>query len=218
MKTAKRFLCIALTLALALALFVPAATAGDIDPNAPVIIAQIDASGFPIVVQAGSTLKLEVQVQLPEGAQQGTLSYAWYDYDWQEGDTTPPVAVTSGEKAELPTSTDMLFNTNRDAVNSGGLGVLVKYKYCVVVTNTWYDDNQAQQQAFIKSEAAEVVVLPDLATQLSITWNSITENGPAFAVIAFPYVTFMSATTFLMGRFILWAYNLFVYTYENIII
>jgi len=173
MALTKRLLSIALALLLGLAVLAPGVMAED-DPNAPVITKQPTTKfRFSIpYVQAGTPLAIEALAVLPEGAKQGTLSYAWYDYDWQPGDTKLP--VTTGASASIPTTEDMLFK----AIEATGIkSAYADLNYCVVVTNTWFDDEQTQQSTFIKSEVVKVKLFADYGTAITIYWKDAMDDG-----------------------------------------
>ena len=65
-------------------------------PYAPKFTRQAPESASILL---GGALAIDAAAKLPEGAP-GTLSYAWYDYDWlRQGEIRPPVAT--GPKLEL---------------------------------------------------------------------------------------------------------------------
>ena len=170
MKTTKRVLSIALALLLGLAVLAPMASAAD-DPNAPVITKQpcnpYNRSAT-LFLQAGNAFHLEVEAALPEGSQ-GTLSYAWYDYNWQPGDTSPPVA----------TGASVDIHTTEDTVIAGGvrLSFATIIDYCVVATNTWLDDEQVQQSASRRSDIVQVRLFLDYGAAISRHWEDATKDG-----------------------------------------
>jgi len=169
MKTTRRLFAIALALLLGLALLTPAASAAD-DPNAPVITVQPKETTF---VKTGDTFTLEAQAALPENCANGELSYAWYDYDWQPGDTAPPVAT--GAAVNLPAIYD----------DSDTFPYPVRYYY-VVVTNTFGEG----ETAFRKSNSARVNMIKDLGTALFEIW---TRFDILTTLLTLPYPLFLSA-------------------------
>ncbi len=177
----KRILSIVLTLLLCLALVIPSAAADD-STYAPVIIQQPTTKfgNRPPYVQAGDSLEIEALATVSSDA--GTLSYAWYDYDWQPGDTAPPIAT--GARVSIPTTEDMLHKNNE---KTGNLSVYATYSYCVVVTHTWLDDAQVQQTAFVKSEVVNVKIFADYDTAVAISWDNAMRGGffALFTVVPF---------------------------------
>ena len=97
MKT-KRILAVLITLTLGLALLAPAALASEaVDPNAPIITRQ---PSVPAIVRIGRTLTLELQAQLPEGAQ-GELSVVWHGFGSSAINDT---IVADGASVTIPTA------------------------------------------------------------------------------------------------------------------
>jgi hypothetical protein len=161
MKTTKRILCIALTLLLGLAVLAPAALAAD-DPNAPVITAQPKSK---IYIFAGKSLTVTVAASLPAGSD-GTLSYAWYDYDWQPGYLNPPVATGASATIAIPAATQDEFNKEYPGANR---------TLYAVVTNT-YVDGEEVKTATAKSNPVNVTAINPMGTALSLTWNNLQEG------------------------------------------
>jgi len=138
MKATKRILSLLLALALGLALIAPALCVpafADNDPAyAPIITKQ---PKNPLIPLAKSTIQLDVSANLPDGVD-GILSYAWYNCDWQPGVTAEPI----GADAKLSFYTD---TGSKNKLNSS-------FTLCVVVTNTYTDENGDAQTASAKSE------------------------------------------------------------------
>ena len=167
--TLKRALCVLLSMVLGLMLLIPAAAANEAtDPYAPIIMKQPNQPMNEKFVQAGKNLKLEVQAQLPEGIV-GTLSYAWYDFNWQPGSLAQPVATDA--KAVIPTTKNMLTDYNADAYEKMKGGFATTYKYCVVVTNTYVDAEGQEQAVSVKSDLVEVNLFAGLGTALVGIWT-----------------------------------------------
>jgi len=198
----KRFLSIALAVMLGVGLFIPTLANGVMmgGPNAPVIIKQPTKNYRSIYIQAGNALNLDALAALPAGAEQGTLSYDWYDYNWQPGDTTLPIATSAS--VSIPTTKDMLFDLSRaDKIASRG-APLAHYRYCVVVTNTWLDDEQVQQTASMKSDVVEVILVADYGTAISIVWDNVMEDGFFMFLLDLPYtilLTFLGLSNAALG-------------------
>jgi len=153
MKTTKRILAIALALALGLALFAPMASAA-VDPNAPIITKQ---PKLFTIKRAGQDIVLEVEASLPEGSD-GVLSYAWYDYDWQEeGKIRPPVAT--GAKLQI---------TDQDYAWTN---------YWLVAINTYTDDDGATQTAYTQSMGSIVIDIN------GTNWWNIIPYVPFLAIV-----------------------------------
>ncbi|MEI6578595.1 MAG: hypothetical protein WCN92_03945 [Eubacteriales bacterium] len=102
-------------------------------PYAPLITKQPpETASIPV----GGTLTLEAVAELPQGAP-GTLSYAWYDYDWfKEGDIREPV-VTGAKLERSITFEQMLTEEGRKSVT-----------YYPVAINTYTDENGATQTLY----------------------------------------------------------------------
>jgi len=145
MKHPKRVLSLLLALALGLALCVPAFAVEPADPNAPIITKQ--PKGL-FILAVGQELKLEIKAQLPEGSE-GTLSIAWYDYDWQPGDETPPIAT--GEIMSITITEDMLSIAD-------GMPFWFA-QFCAVATHTYVDADETEQILSIKSDLADGVLI-----------------------------------------------------------
>ncbi|MDR2686260.1 MAG: hypothetical protein LBB75_00785 [Oscillospiraceae bacterium] len=202
MKTTKRILCIALALLLGSALLAPAALAAE-DPNAPVITKQ--PKSF-VALFAGKTLTVEVAAALPTGTEGsgGTLSYAWYDYDWQPGDFTAPIATGAKVTVDIPVSTDETFG--REMLDPNRL-------LCAVVTNTYVDAEGATKTASTKSGLVKVLGINPIGTALSLMWSNLQEGKePWFgidtygigqllwsSVITFPTMLFLYLPAYFVG-------------------
>jgi len=170
MKRTKRILSLLLALALGLALLIPAAAADDIDPYAPIITKQPARSVYRLTDQE---LKLEIEATLPEGCD--SLSIAWYDYDWQPGDTMPPVATGASVLIPIdPGDVNIMDNWN----------ILFRtINYYAVVTSTYTDSDGQEQTVSVKSDAAEVTVLLALGKLVADIWEYAQNgNGPLFGI------------------------------------
>ena len=134
MKAMKRVFCIALVLALGLALLIPAMAAGTGGPYAPVFKRLILT---PSVVFVGDTLTVEVRAEVPPGVD-GELSYTWYDFPiYSNVSDRDPIATGPESKIELLMTEDMLNKSS---------GV---YNYIyVVITNTYADENGEVRTAY----------------------------------------------------------------------
>ena len=199
----KRVLSITLALVLALALLIPAAAADD-SLYIPIITRQpagglIDGMNF---MRPGSDISLSVSALEPVGG--GTLSYAWYDYDWQEGDQTAPVAT--GAAATIATSKDM-FDDPAAGMSIGSY--LKELTYCVVITNTYTDGDGEEQTAFVKSELAEYTLVTDTLSAFLGPWkfafgkvdgigSAITFGLPFALFFSFVYAAEIGAINFMM--------------------
>lgn len=166
MAQTKRVLSILLALSLGMALLVPAFATDEPDPNAPVITKQ--PMTRKIVIREGKDIKLEVEARLPDGVE-GMLSYAWYDYNWQLGDTTEPVAI--GAKTTLravpPEDEESHF------------------PYCVVVTNTYRDSGGNEKTASKKSDSMDVFVMFSWSRTTREKLASVySENGLAMTIVS----------------------------------
>jgi len=181
MKTTKRILAIALALVLGLALFAPVASAAD-DPNAPIITKQPTKSNGTFYLQAGKALQLDVEATPPEGSQ-GTLSYAWYDYNWQQGDTAPPVAT--GASVTIPTSEDMVLKVFEESGRISSSSAI--FIYCVVVTNTWLDDEQVPQSTSRRSDIVSVKLFVDYGTMISLLWGGVIKGDFSMLLKNMPF-------------------------------
>ena len=165
MKTTKRILSIALALALGLAVLAPMASATEIDPNAPIITQQPRA---PIYLFASKTLNLEVAAVLPEG-NSGTLSYAWYDYDWQPGDETSPIA-TNPKLTISP-----IFDPDGDS------SVSQKLVFYAVATNTYIDSEGVTETAFMKSQPVKVTLIQPFGKVFSGMFENLLDKYSFFS-------------------------------------
>ena len=206
----KRFLSIALAVMLGVAVLMPGVSADGVmmgGPNAPIITKQPANYYFPDsisnltshYVQAGNAFQLDVEAVLPEGSQ-GELSYAWYGYNWQPGDTKAPVAT--GASVSLPTTEDMVLKEPRTPNTT--------YNFCVVVTNTWFDDEQVQHTASVKSDLLAVTIFVDYGTALSITWNGAMDNGLFAFLINLPsrmFSTFFNLFGVLGCKVTVWTFE-----------
>ena len=163
MKITKRVLSILLAALLILPLGLSAFAADD--PNAPVITLQPqDALKYPYS-QVGRDIKLQVKAQSPTLT--GTLSYAWYDYAWEEGDTEPPIAT--GASVSIPATKDMLEDPSTGAVS----GTAIKeISFWVVVTNTYTDSDGAEQTAWEISEPVTIKTFTDVLSGITNPWIS----------------------------------------------
>jgi len=185
MKTTKRILCIVLTLLLGLALLAPAVLAAD-DPNAPVITAQPKSK---IYIFAGKTVTVTVAASLPAGSN-GTLSYAWYDYDWQPGYLNPPVATGASATIEIPATTLDEFNMEYKGANR---------TLYAVVTNT-YVDGEELKTAYAKSNPVNVTGINPIGTSISLMWNNLKEfNGVGYGLGQLAWSSLLSFPTYLIA-------------------
>ena len=182
MKMTKRILCIVLTFTMGLALLIPTAATTPTDPNAPIITKQPKTS--QIVIRDGKDVKLEVEACLPDGVE-GTLSYAWYDYDWQPGDTTTPVATGAKTTVRAVCPFEKAMNEQRwdIIIGVGGLD-LPAVPYCVVVTNT-YTEGGVEKTAYTKSENMDVTIYPGVALMFKL---SLIPFKPVYDMVGFPGV------------------------------
>ena len=183
MALTKRVFSIALALLLGVALLMPGAAEEEIDPNAPIITRQPKPYA---IMFAGNTLNLEIVASLPAG-NGGTLRIDWYDYDWQPGDETAPVA--SGAKAAIPIE---VFNYNLfDFPDSSEMLI----SYYAVLTNTYIDSEGEIQTVSIKSEPAEIQIVQPLRKIFADLRDISAYYGTAAVVYAF----FMELPTFIFG-------------------
>jgi len=167
MALTKRFFSIALALLLGLAVFVPAFAADEADPNAPIITKQPTEEFY---VKAGKDIILEVSASLPL-ENNGTLSFAWYNYDWQPGSTTPPVSTAA--RAVIPTSEEMIpFD---DALHARKYSA--DFTYCAVITNTYIDAEGQTQTASVKSDPVTVDMFRDVGGILKDYWKSMSDSS-----------------------------------------
>ena len=141
MTLTKRILCIALTLALGLALFAPGVSAAD-DPNAPVITQPLPTA--QVYTRVGLNLRLNVRAQLPEGVE-GTLSYAWWYEESGRDNTWTQIASATDENLVMKMTMDMLFTDQKRVINHERV-------FRVVVTNTYIDEAGNEQTASATSE------------------------------------------------------------------
>jgi len=158
----KRVLCIALTFLLGLTLLAPAALATE-DPNAPIITKQPKSL---VAMFAGNTLTVEVEAALPVGTagSGGTLSYAWYDYDWQPGSLREPIATGAKVTIDIPVTAMETFG--REMADANRL-------ICAVVTNTYEDDQGGTKTASTKSSLLKVLGINPIGSSLSLMWESL---------------------------------------------
>lgn len=110
-------------------------------PYAPLITKQPpETASIPV----GGTLTLEAEAELPQGAP-GTLSYAWYDYDWfKEGDIRAPI-VTESKLERSITLEEMLTQEGQKSVT-----------YYPVAINTYTDENGATQTLYTQGTGVRV--------------------------------------------------------------
>ena len=160
----KRILAILLALLLGLGLFVHAAAA--IIDYRPIITQQ--PSSY-VVLFSGNRLNLEVKAKLPVSG--GKLSYAWYDYSWQPGDTKAPV----GTKAKLSIITSHNGNIAEDPDS-----IHQKINYYAVITNTYTNSNGELQTAYVKSNPVEIRILAPLGKVFSDFWQLFQGGEGAF--------------------------------------
>jgi len=150
MKHLKRLLCAVLCLALCCAMGVFAVAEDEVDPYAPVITKQPKEFSS---VRAGKSTTLEVQACLPDGVD-GMLSYAWYE----KMDPTQPLSTSAN--AEISTLPEDLGTSYADN----------KY-YCVVVTNTFIDEEGQERTASATSKTARVFIHLGAGDLLATHWN-----------------------------------------------
>ena len=191
MKQTKRILCIALALALGLALLAPGVSAAG-DPNAPVIVVQPNKGmSSPMLVKADGDISLQIEASLP--APGGVLSYAWYDYDWQPGDETPPLATGAQVTIHIPKS---MLGEVRPGISNSAKNIT----FFVVVTNTYTDDEESVQTAWVKSEPVTVFAFLDAASVFLLVWTAPNlvmgggARGVIFTVLTSPFMLFVSCT------------------------
>ena len=173
----KRFLSLALALMLGLAMIIPAFAADAADPHAPIITQQPKK---PMTILAGNSITLEVAASLPAGSN-GTLSYAWYDYDWKPGNEAPSIATGAKATIKIPVPET---NWLSDA------GSIISYPgFCAVVTNTYVDDEGVIQTALVKSDFIWVEVYTPFGKFLSDMWKYTTENRSLLGAISMVLIT-----------------------------
>jgi len=189
MALTKRILSIALALLLGLALFAPGVSA-EADPNAPIITRQPK----PLVIMfAGNTLNLEVVASLPAGSN-GTLRIDWYDYDWQPGDETQPVAT--GAKAAIPIEVSQYNLIDSPDVST------MEINYYAVLTNTYTDGEGNIQIVSVKSDPVEVTIIQPLRKVLSDLRDFSAYYG-TFAVVFTFFMTLPSLLFDLLPAYII---------------
>ena len=194
MALTKRFLSLALALALGLALIIPTFAADEADPYAPIITKQ--PSG-PLAMQTGNSLNLEVAATLAEGSS-GTLSYAWYDYDWQPGDEAEPVAI--GANVTIPIALgDTSFGINF-------------FTYTAVVTNTYEDEGGELQTLSVVSDPIYIFLFEPYGKIVSIVWDSLINSSsildfikriillPSVVIISLPGLAIIYPILLLLSR------------------
>jgi len=164
MALTKRVLCIALALLLGAALFAPAVSA-EADSNAPVITKQPNVANT--IMFTGNELKLEIEVSLPAGSN-GTLSVAWYDYDWQPGDEAQPVAT--GEKATIIVPHVNMFTPDGLSIVMNGIN------YYAVATHSYVDDEGQELVAIQKSDRINIDAFPPFSQYMSNLWELMQRN------------------------------------------
>jgi len=160
MKHLKRIFCLALVFALALGVGVFARADDLQNPNRPVIYRQPYRDFVPPLI-AGKSFTLEVEAYLP-AASNGSLSYAWYDFDWKPDSDAEPVAT--GAKLEIKTTKKMF---GEKAFMMGAV-----LKYCVVVTNTFYDAEGDEQTISVKSDPVSFMMISDPLFMFGAYWKS----------------------------------------------
>ena len=197
MKHTKRLLCILLGLVLCTALLVPSAAASN-DPNAPVITQQ------PVKIESvhlNETLELSVQAYAENG---GTLSYAWYDIDWTPDSKEKPIAT--GATMRLPITKGLIQDYFR-------VGYIVSAEFCVVVTNTYVDENGSTKTASVKSDPVDIIIVNSLGRgMLDFLSFPVQTMGSKFKswvinIIMFPFLL-------IMAPFYLVLYPVLGYTLE----
>ena len=185
MKTTKRILCIALTLLLGLAVLAPMTLAAD-DPNAPIITSQPKSK---IYIFANRSLTVTVAASLPAGSN-GTLSYAWYDYDWQPGYLNPPVATGASATILIPAATQGEFDMEYPGANR---------TLYAVVTNT-YEVDGVPMTAYAKSNPVNINAINPMGTALSLTWNNLKEGkGVWYGLGDLAWSSILSFPTWAIG-------------------
>jgi len=196
MKHTKRLLCIVLSFVLCAALLAPAAAASD-DPNAPVITKQ--PSGELDMIRVNDTIELSVQAEAPNG---GTLSYAWYDSDWTPDSEEAPIAA--GATMSLPITKDLIQKNLR-------FGYFVFCKFCVVVTNTYVDEDGNTKTAALKSDSSTVVIINNLGEGLLDmlflpvrNWGSNTATW-LMNMIILPFALLLTPLYLLLHPLLNWA-------------
>jgi len=175
MKITKRILSVVLALVLGLGLFLPVmAFSPAPNPNAPIITQQPGGTLTALYWRADDDLILEVQAAPPTGMQ-GTLSFEWFDVVWTSDSEAEPIAT--GARAVIPTTT-MLTDFN-EYVDSGLSGIMAYWFFCVVVTNTYIDDDGEEQTAFVRSDIIEV----RLFANIPAAWRAFWTMWPPFPTI-----------------------------------
>ncbi|MCL2494650.1 MAG: hypothetical protein FWE98_03215 [Oscillospiraceae bacterium] len=175
MKSAKRILSIALTLALGLALLIPAAAAEPANPNAPIITVQPRSK---VYIKTGDVLKLEVEAELPSGSE-GELSYEWYAY--YGTDSTYYYLrrlMATGEVLEYLVLEETMPNPYYPAYRD----LWSDYIFYAVVTNTYVDGDGQEQSVSVQSDPAAVCAVMNYRDVSSIhSWF-----GFILSMIIFP--------------------------------
>jgi len=150
---AKRILSIALALALGLALLIPAMAVEPADPYAPIITRQPGEFLSFDMFTSGSKLNLMVDAQLPADVT-GTLSYVWYEMSSDE-----------------PVATGQAVTITADYIDDGGIFKVFAFcEYYAIVTNTYIDEDDAEQTASVQSDAVSITILNRLGAGLASIW------------------------------------------------
>ena len=113
------------------------------------------------------------------------------NYDWQEGDTAPPIAT--GATATISTSKDMLGNPA-----DGATGVFLKeFTYWAVVTNTYIDGNDEEQTATRRSEPVTFTLYLDTLSAVLGPWQIIYQSGGFISTAIFSPILILMSLLFL---------------------
>ena len=196
----KRLLCIVLSFVLCAVLLAPAAAASDeYDPYTPVITLQPNGEMKAISLNEPIILSVHAQAE-----NEGTLSYAWYDADWAPDSEEEPIAT--GQHLNLPVTKDLIRKHLR-------AGYLIGIKLCVVVTNTYVDEDGSTKTAYAKSNTFSYMTVNSLGEGMLDFFFVFIRNlkGNPFAwianIVVFPLLLILSPFALALYPFVNYIIN-----------
>jgi len=197
MKTTKRLLATLLALLLALVLLAPAMAAED-----PETINEKKLPEPFTVVFTGSSLKLEIDVEMSTGGEKWELTYAWYNYEYVvgSGELAPPIAV--GAVLDLPVTLQMASNG------------LEPQTYSVVVSRVTVDDGGEPYAYAVRSYPVSVVMIPRIIDFFADMWAE-SDAGPFVKVIGF--ALFLLSPMFLFDMITLLPFMLLIRLFPGLL-